>query len=66
MVDISNKQNEDLLTPGDDDLAVDADDTAYYDPNDTESQVVVTEPPIISIGRAKRAAALRKMQQEKR
>lgn len=59
MTDITKAENEDILTVHDTDQAVEADETIQYDPLDEESSVVVLEPPIISIGRAKRAAAIR-------
>lgn len=51
--------NEELLSEDPDSLAVEADDDAFYSP-DQESSVVVTEPDIITIGRGKRKEALKK------
>lgn len=51
--------NEQLLSEDPDSLAVEADDDAFYAP-DQESSVVVTEPEIITIGRGKRKEALKK------
>lgn len=64
MTDLSKAENEDILTVHPDDQAVEADEEAQYDPLDSESNVVVVEPPIISIGRSRRAKALRNLQQE--
>lgn len=44
-------------------LAIEVDDVVQYDPEE-ESNVVVTEPKIITLGRKKRHDALRKMQKE--
>jgi len=51
--------NEQLLSEDPDSLAVEADDDAYYSPDQSDS-VVVTEPEIITIGRGKRKTALKK------
>lgn len=51
--------NEELLSDDPEGLAVEVDDDAFYDPQQTSS-VVATEPEIISIGRGKRKEALRK------
>lgn len=53
--------NEDLLSDDPDAAAIEADDDVAFEP-ETDSQVVAIEPPIISIGRAKRRAAMRKLQ----
>lgn len=55
--------NDELLNPDPDSQAVEVDDDVQYEP-ETESQVVATEPPIISIGRGKRIEALRAVQKE--
>ena len=55
--------NEQLLDDDPESQAIEADDTAQYEP-DTDSQVVATEPPIIAIGRGKRRAALREVQSQ--
>jgi len=52
--------NEQLLGEDPDSLAVEADDDAFYSPDQSESGVVVTEPEIITIGRGLRKTALRK------
>lgn len=64
MPDLSKQENEDILTVHDDDQAIEAEESAQYDPLDTESSVVVIEPPIIAIGRSKRAKALRDLQDQ--
>lgn len=51
--------NEQLLSEDPDSLAIEADDDAFYSP-DQESSVVVTEPDIIPIGRGLRKEALRR------
>lgn len=51
--------NEQLLSEDPDSLAIEAEEDAFYSP-DQESSVVVTEPDIIPIGRGKRKEALRK------
>ncbi len=51
--------NDQLLNEDPDSLAVEADDDAFYSP-EQESSVVVTEPDIIPIGRGLRKEALRK------
>lgn len=51
--------NEELLSEDPDSLAVEADDDAYYDPDQSDN-VVVTEPDIITIGRGRRKVALKK------
>ena len=63
MTDISKADNEDILTIHDNDQAIDADEIAQYNPNEA-SNVVVVEPTIISIGRAKRAKTLRTLRSE--
>lgn len=55
--------NEELLSVDLDTQAVEVDGDVQFEP-DTTSQVVATEPPIISIGRGKRLEALRAMQNE--
>jgi len=50
--------NEDLLAEDPDSMAIEADDTAQYDPNE-ESNVVATEPLIITVGRSKRKKFLK-------
>jgi hypothetical protein len=59
MTDLTKAENEDILTVHESDQAVEADDEIQYDPLDESSSVVVVEPPIISIGRAKRTAAIK-------
>lgn len=58
--------NEELLTEDPESQAIEAtEDTVYFDPEpDEESSLVVTEPPIITIGREKRRAALRSVPPE--
>lgn len=51
--------NDELLSEDPESLAIEADDDAYYSP-DQGSSVVVTEPEIITIGRGKRKEALKK------
>jgi hypothetical protein len=51
--------NEELLSEDPDSLSVEADDDAFYAPDQSDS-VVVTEPEIITIGRGKRKTALKK------
>lgn len=63
MSDLTKQENEDILTPHDEDLAVEAETEPQYDPKE-DGSVVTVEPPIITIGRAERVKALRKMQQE--
>lgn len=65
MTDITKQENEELLTPADDDQAVEAELEPQYDPRE-EGAVVTLEPAVITIGRAKRAEALRKMRDESR
>lgn len=50
--------NEELLSEDPDSLSVEADDEAYYAPDQGDA-VVVTEPEIITIGRGKRKQALK-------
>lgn len=57
--------NEDLLSVDPESQAIEVSDDVQYEP-ETESQVVATEPPIISIGRGKRTDALRNMRPEQR
>ncbi len=61
--DLTRAENEDILTAHETDQVVEAYDDVQYDPLDGQGSVVVVEPPIISIGRAKRAAAIRAAQQ---
>lgn len=63
MDDLTKQENEELLTPTDEDLAVEAETEPQYDPRESGA-VVTVEPPVITIGRAKRVEALRKMRQE--
>lgn len=63
MTDLSKKENEDLLTVHPEDLAVVIDEDPSYNPHE-ESNVVVIEPPVISIGRAQHVKDLRKMRSE--
>jgi hypothetical protein len=49
--------------PADGYVTVEVSDDVQYEP-ETESQVVATEPPIISIGRGKRIDALRTVREE--
>lgn len=56
-------ENKDILDYDPDSLAVDADEEVFYKP-DTDSQVIVTEPDIITIGRKKRREAMREMPEE--
>jgi hypothetical protein len=51
--------NEELLGEDPESQSIEADDDAYYSP-DQGSSVVVTEPEIITIGRGKRKEALKK------
>lgn len=51
--------NKELLEDDPESLAIEADDDAFYAP-DQSSAVVVTEPDIIPIGRGLRKEALRK------
>lgn len=60
---MSDLTNEELLTVKPEDQAIEVGDDVQYAP-DTTSQVVATEPPIISIGRGKRQDALRKLSEE--
>lgn len=60
---MNSQENEDILTVHDEDQAVEADTDAQYTP-DPDSNVVVIEPPVVTIGRAKRRAALRNLPQE--
>ncbi len=57
--------NDELLNPDPESQAVEVSDDVQYEP-ETESQVVATEPPIISIGRGKRIDALRTMREEQK
>lgn len=50
--------NEDLLNEDPDSLVIEADESIQYEP-DTESNVVATEPLIVTIGRKKRKDALK-------
>ena len=52
------KINDELLSEDPNSLAVEADEDAQYEP-ETDSQVVTTEPKIISVGRAKRKKFLK-------
>lgn len=61
MPDLSKQDNEDILTVHEGDQAIEADLDAQYDPLESESGVVVLEPPIITLGRAKRAKEMRSM-----
>lgn len=63
MNDLTSDENEDLLTVHPDDLAVEADEEIQYDPHD-QSNVVIVEPTIITLGRSKRAAALRQLRDQ--
>lgn len=63
MTDLSRAENEDLLTVHPDDLAVEVDEDPEYDPHE-QSNVVVVEPPIISIGRSKRVKELYPLRQK--
>jgi hypothetical protein len=58
-----SKINDDLLSVDPESQAVEVDDDVQYEP-DTTSQVVATEPPIISIGRGKRSEHLRHLPKE--
>lgn len=55
--------DEQLLDPDPDSLAVEADDDAFYSP-DQDGSVVVTEPDIIVVGRSLRKKAIREQQDE--
>ncbi len=55
--------NDELLNPDPESQAVEVSDDVQYEV-ETESQVVATEPPIISIGRGKRIDALRTVREE--
>lgn len=57
--------NDDLLNDDPDSLAVEADESAVYDP-ETESNVVVTEPKIISVGRGVRKREMRELPPEQK
>lgn len=58
-------QYDELLEDDDDAQAFEAEPEPVFDPEfDENSGVVVVEPPIISIGRAKRREHLRKLQEE--
>lgn len=57
--------NEELLSIDPDSQAVEASEDVQFE-LETTSQVVATEPPIISIGRGKRLEALRAMQNEQK
>ena len=54
--------NEELLSEDPNSQAVEVGADVAYEPHPREdSQVIATEPPIISIGRGKRSEALRQM-----
>lgn len=55
--------NEELLSDDPETQAVEADGDLQYEP-DPESNIVVTEPKIIQVGRGRRKNALRKLSQE--
>lgn len=61
---LTKEENEDILTVHPDDQAIEADLDAQYDPLESESGVVVLEPTIITLGRAKHAKEVRKMRQQ--
>lgn len=55
--------NKQVLDEDPDSLAIEADESVSYDPNE-DSNVVAVEPIIIALGRKKRKDALRKMSEE--
>lgn len=62
---MDSRQNEEILSEDPESLAVEADDIPQYDPDlDENAGVVSVEPPIISIGRARRKRELRQMRSE--
>lgn len=63
MDDLTKAENEDLLTVHEDDQAIEADEEVQYNPHE-QSNVVVVEPPIIAIGRGKRARELRQQRNQ--
>lgn len=65
MTDINSQENKDLLSVHPDDLAVEVDENPRYNPSE-DSNVVVLEPTIISIGRANHVKDLRTVQAEPR
>lgn len=60
-----SKLDHDLLDEDPESQAIDADEDAYYEPFIEDNvNVVVTEPDVISIGRGKRHAEMRKVRNE--
>lgn len=60
---MSKELEDKLLNEDPDSQAIEADDDAYYSPDQDNESVVVTEPEIITIGRGVRKSEMRKMQQ---